>query len=38
VNAEATRTAIARQILAYGNSGMTPEEIKREVLKKVESP
>jgi hypothetical protein len=35
VNAEATRTALARQILAYGNSGMTPEEIKRAVLKKV---
>jgi ribonucleotide monophosphatase NagD (HAD superfamily) len=35
VNAEATRTAIARQIIAYGNSGMTPEEIKRAVLQKV---
>lgn len=35
VNAEATRTALARQILAYGNSGMTPEEIKQAVLKNV---
>jgi hypothetical protein len=35
VNAEATRTALARQILAYGNSGMTPDEIKEAVLKNV---
>jgi hypothetical protein len=35
VNAEATRTALARQILAYGDSGMTPEEIKQAVLKRV---
>jgi len=35
VNAEATRTALARQIIAYGSSGMTPEEIKRAVLGKL---
>jgi hypothetical protein len=35
VNAEATRMALARQILAYGESGMTPEEIKKAVLKRV---
>jgi hypothetical protein len=37
VNAEATRTALARQILAFGDSGMTPEEIKQAVLKRVVS-
>ena len=35
VNAEATRNALARHILALGNTGMSPEEIKREVLKDV---
>jgi hypothetical protein len=37
VNAEATRTALAREIIAYGNSGMTPDEIRAEVLKRVQS-
>jgi hypothetical protein len=35
VNAEATRTALARRIIAHGNSGMTPDEIKQAVLKEV---
>jgi hypothetical protein len=35
VNAEATRNALARHILALGNTGMSPEEIKRAVLKDV---
>jgi hypothetical protein len=35
INAEATRTALARQIIAYGNCGMTPDEIKQAVLKDV---
>jgi hypothetical protein len=35
VHAEATRTALARHILAYGDTGMTPEEIKRAVLREV---
>jgi ribonucleotide monophosphatase NagD (HAD superfamily) len=35
VNAEATRNALARHILALGNTGMSPEEIKRTVLKDV---
>jgi hypothetical protein len=37
VNAEATRTALARQIIAYGNSGMTPDEIRAEVLRRVQA-
>jgi hypothetical protein len=37
VNAEATRTALARQIIAYGDSGMTPDEIRAEVLKTVQA-
>ena len=32
INAEATRTAIARQILAYGGTDMTPDQIKHAVL------
>ena len=35
VNAEATRNALARQIIVYGNSGMSPEEIKTVVLRQV---
>ena len=35
VNAEATRNALARHILALGNTGMSAEEIKRTVLKDV---
>jgi hypothetical protein len=30
--AEATRTAIARQIIAYSGTDMTPDQIKRAVL------
>ena len=35
VNAEATRNALARHIIALGRTGLSPEEIKRAVLKDV---
>lgn len=35
VNAEATRNALARRILALGNTGLSPDEIKRAVLEDV---
>jgi hypothetical protein len=35
VNAEATRNALARQIIALGGTGMSPDEIKRTVLQDV---
>lgn len=35
VNAEATRNALARRILALGSTGLSPDEIKRAVLEDV---
>jgi hypothetical protein len=35
VNAEATRNALARHIIALASTGMTPDEIKRAALKDV---
>jgi hypothetical protein len=35
VNAEATRNALARHIIALGNTGLSPEEIKRAALRDV---